>query len=284
MTGEVITRTHATEAFFEEAFDNSEYARHLKAFDPVSAAALPIADGSQIVGSLVAFSTIQPMFQPEFDALMELCERTARIAAMLQEPRLHRGPWRRASLGEAIVEAFEGQKARASVRVRTDEHNAAIVLLEREDDRRAAALAERLLLAPNVNLGEMARECKQDARGILLVVVEGERQVRFACEGLPVPLRVPISGPVPSVRRAESCETGTIPLDAPSMTLICSNEFAAQIATAQLVHAVQHGLRNSRAGLARSLPGLGASAHRVAFACVTMLSSDVDLPRPSALV
>ncbi|HLI97775.1 MAG TPA: GAF domain-containing protein [Candidatus Baltobacteraceae bacterium] len=282
MTGEVITRTHATDVFFEEAFDNAEYARHLRTLDPVSAAALPIATGTDIVGSLVAFSTIQPMFQPEFDALSELCARTARIVSSLREPR-RSTRWRDATLGESRVEAFEGQKARASVCVRSDDENVAIVILERENDRRAAALAELLLLAPQANLHEAMRQCKEDARGMLLAVM-GSDDLRFAVEGLPLPLRVPVSGPVPAARRIDSCETGTIPVDGPAAILLCSNEFAAQIATAQLVGAVQHALRNNRAGVARSLPGLGPSAQRLAFVCVTTLSSGVELPRPSALV
>jgi hypothetical protein len=223
------------------------------------------------------------MFQPEFDALADLCERTGRIAGALREPRTANAPWRRSNLGEAMFEAFEGQKARASVCVRTNEQNAAIVMLEREDDRRAAALAECLLLAPNADLGAMLRQCKEDARGILLAIVQEER-LRFACEGLPVPLRVPVSGPVAAARRSNTCETGTIPLDGLSATLLYSNEFFSQIETAQIVEAVQHALRNNRASLARSLPDLGANAQRFAFACVTMPSSGVESPRPSALV
>jgi hypothetical protein len=99
-----------------------------------------------------------------------------------------------------------------------------------------------------------------------------------------VPLRVPISGPVAATRHARSCETGTIQLDSQSMTLIYSTDFASQIATGDLVGAVQRGLRSSRATLARSLPGLAERARKIAFACITMLSSDVDSPRPPALV
>lgn len=284
MTGEMITATRADQTFFDQAFDDAEYAKRVRELHPLSGAALPIANGPQIVGSLLAFSTRQPLFQPEFDALVDLCERTGHAAVLLREPRLAHGPWHRAVLGQAVVDLFEGQNARASIAVRFDEARAAIVLLEREDASFAGILAERLMLEPEANLSALLAQVKGELRGMLLAVANEDRVLRFACEGVPMPVRVPLSGPVPATRYALACESGAFALDAQSAVLLYSAEFAAQIATGDLVGAVQRGLRSSRATLARSLPMLASKARKIAFACITMLSSDVDSPRPSALV
>lgn len=284
LTGETISQTRVEDTFFEQAFDDVDYANRVRRLHAVSAAALPIANGPHIVGSLLAFSLRLPMFQPEFDAFADLCERTGRIASMLLEPRMHGKPWERAVAGDAIVEAFEGRHARSSIYVRGEQDRIAVVMLEPQDERRARAIAERLLGERRPDLREFVRSCKEDAHGILLGVVEDGVRLHFACEGVPFPLRVPLSGPVPSTRFAASCESGAIQLDAQSLTLMYGGEFASQIATADLVGAVQRGLRFSRATLARSIPGLGTSAQKLAFVCITMLSSDVDLPHRPALL
>lgn len=282
MTGESITHTRADDAFYEDAFDDGEYAQRLRELHPVSAAALPIASGAQIVGSMLAFSTRQPMFQPEFDALADLCERTGHALVNLREPRI-RGPWRRAMLGQVMLEAFEGARARASFALQSDGVTAAVVVLEPQNDRRAAELAQQLLLESDVDLRQFAAACKGDSRGIALAVLDDGVRLRYACEGLPVPLRVPLSGPIPASRRAESCEAGSFMMDANCVTLIYSSEFASQIEPAKLVGALQRGLRASRAMVARSLPRLAQSTQKLGFACITMLSSDVA-PHPQALV
>jgi hypothetical protein len=283
MTGEIITQTHASDSFFDEAFDDLAYAQRMRDLRPISAAALPIAIGSQVVGTLLAFSLHQPMYRPEFDALSELCERTARFAASLSPPGGGDGPWQQAVLGESMIEAFEGSRARVSVRVRSDGENAAVVMLELKDDRQAARLADRLLSEPDADLRRLLEAYKPNARGILLGIVESGARFRFACEGLPMPLRVPLNGPVEAPKRAESCETGTIALGAQSATIVYCTEFAVQVEPAQLVGMIQRSLRTSRAMLARALPGLGTGTHKLGFACITMLSSAVESPRPSAL-
>jgi hypothetical protein len=284
MTGETIAHTYAGDAFFEQAFDDAEYAKRVRALQPISAGVFPIHEGGRIAGTLVALATHRAMFQPEFDALSQLCERTAHVAAALEQPHARGGPWRRAMIGETMVEAFEGVKARASMSVRAEEGRTAVVLLERGDPRRAASVASRLLADPQTDLREIIEELREDLRGALVALIEGEDRLRYACEGLPMPLRVPLNGPVAATRRAESCECGTIRLGENSATLLYSSEFASQIQTAQIVAAVQRTLRTSRSTLARSLPGLGSSPQRLAFACITMLSSDVDSPRPPAIV
>lgn len=284
VTGEAIVKTRADETFFEQAFDDGDYATRLSQLHAISAAALPIPSGSQIVGSLLAFATRQPLFQPEFDALIDLCERTGRATSLLRQPHLSRGPWQHAVLGEAVVDVFAGPTSRASICVRSDERTLAIVIVEREDDVRAGELAEKLLAEPRCDLRELLLQIKDDVRGALLAAVTDSDHLRFVCDGLPVPLRVPLSGPVAATRSPYACESGTIDLDAQSMTLIYSSDFASQIPTGDLVGAVQRGLRSSRATLARSLPSLAPSARKISFACVTMLSSDVDSQGPPAIV
>lgn len=282
MTGETIAQTYVNDLFYEEAFDERNFAARVRDLHPISAAALPIATPPQIVGTVLAISRQRPMFQPEFDALRELCECTGRVASTLREPRAA-GPWHRAMLGEAMIEVFQGSKAGSSLCVRADGGRAAIVMLERQDNRRAAAIAKRLLIEPNADLRDLLPLFKEDARGIFIGIVEDGDRLRFACEGVPVPLRVPLSGPVAAHRPPSSLQAGTIALDDQSLALVHSSEFAQQVHTAELVGAVQRGLRTSRATLARSLPRLGTRVQHLAFACITMLSS-VDSRRPSALV
>jgi hypothetical protein len=284
MTGETIAHTHAGDAFFDAAFDDREYGRRVRELHPVSAAVMPITNGSHITGTLLALSTRQLLFQPEFDALQELCDRTGMLASALGGPRARSGPWQRAVASDAMAEAFEGARSRCSVCVRSAGEKIAIVMLEREDARRAGEVTEQLLSQSQPDLRALATACKTDGFGVLLALVDEGQQLYFACDGLPVPLRIPLSGPVPLSRRAESCEVGTFVLDPLSLTFLYSNEFAAQVPTAQAVGAIQRGLRVSRATLARSLPGLGTSAQKLAFTCITTLSSAVDLPRQPALV
>lgn len=282
MTGEKIVHTHAVDAFFEEAFDDAQFAERLRGLRPISAAALPVGNGAHIIGTLLAFSLYRPMYEPEFDALATLCENVASCAEALSPVRLG-GPWQQAMLGEIMIEAFEGPGARASIRVSCEGENAAIVMLEREDDRLAAKIVEQLLSDPDADLKALLETYKFDARGILVGLVENGSRFRYACEGLPLPLRVPLTGPVEAVRSAQRCETGTIPLGAQSATLVYCTDFAAQVEPARLVGVIQSGLRSSRAMLARGLPSLGSRTQKLAFACITMLSSAVESPRPSAL-
>lgn len=283
MTGESITYTRAGEGFFRSAFDDEEYARRLKALRAHSGAALPIVSGAHIVGTMVALSTRQQMFQPEFDALTELCERTGRVLLTLREPIVQDAPWRRAVAGDVTVDVFEGAKTKASFSTRSDGHCVAIVLLEPADVPRAGAIAERVVLEPQADLRQLVTELKQDSGGIAIAVAEDGR-MRYACEGVPIPQRVPLSGPVSSVRRAESCESGSLALDGDCVTLVYSSLFASQIETAQVVGAVQRGLRDNRTMIARIIPRLARNTKQLGFACVTMQWSDVDLPRPPALL
>jgi hypothetical protein len=284
MTGESITYTRVGEAFFREAFDDDEYARRLSGLHAQSGTALPIVSGTHIIGTMLAFSTRQPMFQPEFDALTELCERTGRVLLTLREPAVQDAPWHRAVAGDVAVDVFEGAKTKASLIARSDEEQRiAIVLLEPADTRRGATIAERLLLEPKRSLREVVADFKGDSRGIAIALVQSGR-LRYACDGVPIPQRVPLSGPVSSVRRAETCESGSLPVDGNSITLLCSSSFAAQIETAQVVRAVQRGLRDNGAMVARIIPRLARNTKQLGFACVTMQSSDVDLQLPPALV
>lgn len=135
----------STTSFFQKVFDEVEYTSRLRELRLISAAAIPIGNGSDIIGTLLAFSLFQPMYAPEFDALTDLCEHVARYACALRLPGTSGGQWQQAMLGEVMIEALEGTRAQASIYVRSDGENGAVVMLEREDGPLAMRIDEQVL-------------------------------------------------------------------------------------------------------------------------------------------
>lgn len=281
VTGESIMQTRVEDTFFEEAFDDDEYAQRIREIEPVSAAVMPIGEGTQIVGTLVALSTRRSLFEPEFEAFTELCERTARVLPTLREPASGATPWREMTAAESILELYQGPKASASIYAACAGEVAAIVALDSGEKRQAARIATALLADPDADLEAKLHEEQGDLGGLLLAIVRDGR-LEYACKGFPVPLRIPLSGPVPAFRIAERCETGTIDLHPPCMTLLYSMDFALQVETAQLVAAVQREMRNSRTNIARMLPELAEKRQRLTFASIMMRTSAADAQRHPA--
>lgn len=287
VTGEPVTDSTAGDRFFEEVFDDREYAKRLQALHALSGASLPIRDGPKIIGTLLAFSTARAMFDPEFSALADLAALTGRVFSARGNAggRL----WRRMTACDAHIDVYQGAKGHAALQVSTHGSLAAIAAVEDEDRARSAEFANALVREVTVlqeraeeQLRALVRRFDDGKRGVLVGIVDGER-LTYACSRFPLPLRVPVSGPVPAIRRASECESGGIALGPQSVTLIYSNEFASQIETAQLVATVQRGLRGRWANAARSLPELALSRGRLAFAAITMPTYGVDSPHPQAL-
>jgi hypothetical protein len=292
VTGEAVMHTHAGERFFEDVFDDAVYARRVRELRPISGAAIPISDGAEIIGTLLAFSTGRAMFAPEFDALSEMAERTGRAFAALRSTSNANGAWQRIALRDAFVDVYRGSRAHALIRVDAQDGAVGIVALEAQGEA-AVTFADWLLRQvldkashdePAAELYDLLRQAHDGMGGMLLAVLGADDRLTYACSGLPPPIHVPLSGPVPAIAPARMGKAGTLVPEQRSLTLICSNELAEQIETARLVSAVQRGLRGGGMSVAHVLPELSRSEKTLAFASIVMLTSDVDLPHPPVFV
>ncbi len=298
LTGEPVTQSILNDRFFVEVFDDDEYAQRIRSQGPVSGSALPIRDASRTVGTLLAFSRTREMFEPEFTALKVLCRVTATAYAMLNGSRRQGSPggalaqrWRRVALGDARIDVYEGTRG-AALGVRASRTLAAIAAVEDEDPARAAlhvrsALQEIAALGQqdvNEQLDVLLEKFDDGNRGVLLGVLDAEGGFTFACARFPAPLIVHASGPVRSIRPASTRESGRVLVDPGAVTLVYSNEFAAQIETAEFVSHVQHNLRIGAANAVQTVPDLASSSGKLAFASITMRTYAADSRRSQALI
>jgi hypothetical protein len=280
ISGERIAYARASERFFEEAFDDRQYARRVSVLAPLSAAAMPIADGVDILGTLTAFSLQQQAFDPEFGALANLCEQTGRACARLRRTADEPKNASQLRIGECTVDVYNGPTSSTPISVACDGNRAAIVAIDDENEKRATRLA-RDLLEKRTDLHSAALDYANG--GVLLALFE-DGALSYACAGMPLPLRVPSAGPVPALSYAGRLQRGTIESQPDSTILFVSNELALRVETAEIVRAVQHELRRGRESVASAVSELPRNRKKVSFAAITRRSNAVRAPRQPASV
>jgi hypothetical protein len=244
LNGYAVMKTRVDEEFFAEVCEEREAQIALASTQPRSGAALPLACGGRLVGSMIVLSTARDLDEADFEALARFAENASHAFAALQV-RLQRksgagDAWTRVSVAGYDVDVYQPPNAGAST------------------------FRATLLSAKTIGI-----EVQNENGGSLSATLDINAQaLAFEATHFPPPAYVGASGPVALLQTdVRDRAQGSISLAESSVTLVYDAEFARSAESARVVEILQHGLRDGEENPAALLAAV--SGERFPFIAIT---------------
>lgn len=292
LNGYAVMRSRIDSEFFAEVTDDPRTQQRLESLAPLSGASIPIADGGRIVGTMIVLSIVRRMYEPEFDALLQIADVGARAFAEVQTrvlraqaaTNIYEPLWDELTIGDCRIYAYRGPNARTCIRIAAlDETHAAITAVTGSDADASFELAEAALqeLATVVHHWEDPADAvdatvatfDDGVTSVLAGIVSSQTsRFAYAAARFPGPLQIAMQGPASSLTLQHRRQRGNLPVRARTVTLLCGSGAERLMDSAQIVAAVQDEVRRGAPNPLQSLPKIADDPFEVAFFGITTRS------------
>jgi hypothetical protein len=222
-----VFQFRADERFFQEVSDDLRAVAAISRLQPVSAASLPLRNGSARYGALVSISRSAPVDSTAFEALEGYAriitgrfEEFMRAAAMVQSFE-RRGAWEYVRHGQLELAVYRSRSSSTAWDYRVVRPDLGILSVG--DGAPAAAVDGSLASGHAVESSLAQFVALASERSFMAACNPVTRTIAYAAAGFPVPLLFDAAGPAGAVSVQGAVASGTVAVVPPAGLLVWDN-------------------------------------------------------------